>query len=82
MLNSYQPVDYSKMVEDEDGTTAIMEAACSGGACELVHSSGGTNASGLLMVFEGQCKECDGKYELIGEVQETPLGMYYYAKRI
>lgn len=33
LITHYTPVDYSKMVEDEDGTDLTGEAACVGGAC-------------------------------------------------
>lgn len=36
LIREYKPVDYSAMVENEDGTTAVMEPACSGGACQIV----------------------------------------------
>ena len=35
LVAMYKPVDYTKMVEDEDGTNLSGEAACSGGACLL-----------------------------------------------
>lgn len=35
LLANYKPVDYSKMVEDEDGTDLTGEVACAGGACSI-----------------------------------------------
>mgnify|MGYP003385253783 CR=1 FL=1 len=35
LVSSYVPVDYTEMVEAEDGTALSGEAACSGGACEI-----------------------------------------------
>lgn len=36
ILRSYQPVDYTAMLESEDGTNLTGEAACAGGFCALV----------------------------------------------
>jgi ribonucleoside-diphosphate reductase alpha chain len=36
ILASYQPVDYSAMVETDDTTTLKGEVACAGGACAIV----------------------------------------------
>ena len=36
LVASYRPVDYTFMVETEDGTNLIGEAACAGGACARV----------------------------------------------
>lgn len=35
LLRYYKPVDYSKMVELEDGTDLVGELACAGGSCEI-----------------------------------------------
>jgi ribonucleoside-triphosphate reductase len=35
LLKYYVPVDYSKMVEDEDGTDLTGEVACAGGSCDI-----------------------------------------------
>lgn len=34
IVNSYQPLDYSSMLEGEDGTALMGEASCANGACE------------------------------------------------
>lgn len=36
LLQDYKPVDYTAMVETEDTTDHKQEAACAGGACEIV----------------------------------------------
>jgi ribonucleoside-triphosphate reductase len=36
ILESYKPVDYTLMVEDDDETNLSSEAACAGGACAIV----------------------------------------------
>jgi len=40
LVRSYQPVDYSLLHEDGDGTTEVtLESACAGGKCEIdVHA--------------------------------------------
>jgi hypothetical protein len=35
LLAGYRPVDYTKLVEEEDATTVGQEPACAGGACEV-----------------------------------------------
>jgi len=35
LIKNYKPVDYSQMIEVEDSTAVIMEAACGGGACQI-----------------------------------------------
>lgn len=36
MINNFSTVDYSKLVEEDDNTNLLKEAACFGGACEIV----------------------------------------------
>jgi ribonucleoside-diphosphate reductase alpha chain len=36
ILLNYQPLDYTALVENEDGTHVSMEPACTGGVCSLV----------------------------------------------
>jgi len=36
ILESYKPVDYTKLVEESDETDLTSEAACAGGACAIV----------------------------------------------
>lgn len=35
LIENWKPVDYTKMVESEDGTNLLREPACLGGACNL-----------------------------------------------
>lgn len=35
LIQQYKPVDYAAMIEDDDGTTAVMDPACAGGACQI-----------------------------------------------
>lgn len=35
LVGNYKPVDYTTMVEVEDGTDLIGELACAGGACSI-----------------------------------------------
>jgi ribonucleoside-diphosphate reductase alpha chain len=36
ILRAYKPVDYSSLMETEDGTSLTAEAACVGGICQIV----------------------------------------------
>lgn len=36
ILESYKPVDYTKLIEESDETDLTAEAACAGGACAIV----------------------------------------------
>lgn len=35
LIENYVDVDYTQMVEEEDGTTHTLEVACAGGSCEI-----------------------------------------------
>lgn len=37
LVRTYKPVDYKKMVEEEDNTKPEAELACAGGACEITY---------------------------------------------
>lgn len=36
LMNNVIPIDFTMLMEDEDGTSLLQEAACAGGACEIV----------------------------------------------
>lgn len=37
LVGKYKPVDYTKLLE-ADGQNVVLDSACSGGACELIHN--------------------------------------------
>jgi ribonucleoside-diphosphate reductase alpha chain len=53
LISKYKPVDYAAMREDEDETNLSGEAACAGGACELVHTESKPIAKGSI--FSTDC---------------------------
>jgi ribonucleoside-diphosphate reductase alpha chain len=48
LIKNYKPVDYTQMNESEDTTDLRSEVACSGGACELVHTERREVADGSI----------------------------------
>jgi hypothetical protein len=52
LVDNYKPVDYEKMIEEEDGTSHLENSACVGGACEIVHTNSLSAADGTMFFTE------------------------------
>jgi ribonucleoside-diphosphate reductase alpha chain len=61
LITKYTPVDYTQFVEEEDMTAANAEAACAGGACDVIEGAILKRAPypGAVMLFEGPWQEWD-----------------------
>lgn len=80
LITKYKPVDYTKMVETEDYTAHGQEAACAGGACEIVEASAVPSALGAEMVFMENAK-VGGDIVAVGRTPVSGKG-YALVRRI
>jgi ribonucleoside-triphosphate reductase len=80
LIALYKPMDYTEFVEEEDMTAANAEAACAGGACDVVEGAILKRAPypGAVMLFDGPWQEWDEDTHPRWIVDEAPEGEYFY----
>lgn len=52
LIDNYKPIDYEKIIEEQDTTLHIEDGACSGGVCDIVHINSLTSADGSMFFTE------------------------------
>jgi ribonucleoside-diphosphate reductase alpha chain len=69
LLGAYTPVDYTGLIETEDMTATNMEAACAGGACDVIEGALLKRAPypGAVMLFDGPWTGLDAGEQIEAE---------------